>query len=257
MGIFDEEEHMDDIDKRTLINKPRIDSIRFKFEDRVNLRSEIYEEYCKSLSKVDIFHRDAIPGIPDFGEIRKDVKVIFSKLQPTYAEKYKNRSLSKILVLGEYVDSENAIYIYVNNIEAKCNTAPINRLMLAVYIHELYHAYFKSGNRYIREIEEPLAEFGALFCLEAMTVMRTAEIDDLHFYKKMVAEKKKYLPEYAFGEYIHTQHMMRNDWKMGELIEYYRDSVINAKPVSSIESDKVSKWDEAYKKLCTALNYVD
>lgn len=87
--------------------------------------------------------------------------------------------------------------------------------------------------------------------------MGTAEIDDLHFYKKMVAEKKKYLPEYAFGEYIHTQHMMRNDWKMGELIEYYRDSVINAKPVSSIESDKVSKWDEAYKKLCTALNYVD
>ena len=53
MGIFDEEEHMDDIDKRTLINKPRIDSIRFKFEDRVNLRSEIYEEYCKSLSNID------------------------------------------------------------------------------------------------------------------------------------------------------------------------------------------------------------
>ena len=256
MGIFDEEEHMDDIDKRTLINKPRIDSIRFKFEDRVNLDSEDYEKYCKSLSKVDIFHRDAIPGIPDFGEIRKDVKVIFSKLQPNYGEKYKNGSLSQILVLGEYVDSENAIYIYVNNIKAE-NTAPINRLMLAVYIHELYHAYFASGNKYIKEIEEPLAEFGALFCLEAMTVMGTAEIDDLHFYKKMVAEKKKYLPEYAFGEYIHTQHMMRNDWKMGELIEYYRDSVINAKPVSSIESDKVSKWDEAYKKLCTALNYVD
>ena len=51
--------------------------------------------------------------------------------------------------------------------------------------------------------------------------------------------------------------MGKDNWKMGELIEYYRDSVINAKPVSSIESDKVSKWDEAYKKLCTALNYVD
>ncbi len=257
MGIFDEEEHMDDIDKRTLINKPRIDSIRFKFEDRVNLRSEIYEEYCKSLSKVDIFHRDAIPGIPDFGEIRKDVKVIFSKLQPTYAEKYKNRSLSKILVLGEYVDSENAIYIYVNNIEAKCNTAPINRLMLAVYIHELYHAYFKSGNRYIREIEEPLAEFGALFCLEAMTVMRTAEIDDLHFYKKMVAEKKKYLPEYAFGEYIHTQHMMRNDWNMGKLLVGYRDFINNAIPIPPISSYNPEEWKNAYKDLCKALNYVD
>ena len=206
MSIFDEEKHMDDLDKLTLLNEPRIDSIRFKFEERVNLDSEDYEKYCKSLSKVDIFHRDAIPGIPDFGEIRKDVKVIFSKLQPNYGEKYKNGSLSQILVLGEYVDSENAIYIYVNNIKAECNTAPINRLMLAVYIHELYHAYFKSGNRYIREIEEPLAEFGALFCLEAMTVMGTAEIDDLHFYKKMVAEKKKYLPEYAFGEYIHTAY---------------------------------------------------
>ena len=232
MGIFDEEKHMDDLDKLTLISEPRIDSIGFKCEDGVNLDSEVYEEYCKSLSKVDIFHRDAIPGIPDFGEIRKDVKVIFSKLQPTYAEKYKNRSLSKILVLGEYVDSENAIYIYVNNIEAKCNTAPINRLMLAVYIHELYHAYFKSGNRYIREIEEPLAEFGALFCLEAMTVMRTAEIDDLHFYKKMVAEKKKYLPEYAFGEYIHIQHMMRKDWNMQRITQVYPISLITRKSMN-------------------------
>ena len=257
MGIFDEEEQMDDIDKRTLINKPRIDSIRFKFEDRVKLGSATYEEYCKSLSKVDIFHRDAIPGIPDFGEIRKDVKVIFSERKPSYAEKYKKEGLSNILVLGEYVDSENAIYIYVNNIKAECNTAPINRLMLAVYIHELYHAYFKSGNRYNREIEEPLAEFGALFCLEAMTVMGTAEIDDLHFYKKMVAEKKKYLPEYAFGEYIHKQYMMRNDWNMGKLLVGYRDFINNAIPIPPISSDNPEEWKNAYKDLCKTLNYVD
>ena len=132
--------------------------------------------------------------------------------------------------------------------------------MLAVYVHELYHAYFNSGigHRYIRKIEEPLAEFGALFCLEAMTAMGIVEYDDLLYYIKEVADKKKALPEYSFGEYIYIHHhRVKSDFNMGNLIENYKNSVINDKSVSLIASDNISQWETAYNNLKKVLNYVD
>ena len=77
------------------------------------------------------------------------------------------------------------------------------------------------------------------------------------FYKKMVAEKRTYLPGYAFGEYIHKQYMMRNDWNMGKLLVRYRDFINNARPIPPISSDNPEEWNNAYKDLCKALNYVD
>lgn len=264
MSILDD----DNMEKVLLLvcKERRLKEIRgkYEFENEASLDSDVFEQYCANLSKVDAFYVPSIPGIPNFGTIRENVVVIFSDQEKTYADKYDDSGLEKVDVLGEYGNSQHAhvkskIYIYVNSIikNTQGNGSEIDQLMLAVYIHELYHAYFKSGNRYIREIEEPLAEFGALFCLEAMTVMGTAEIDDLHFYKKMVAEKKKYLPEYAFGEYIHKQYMMRNDWNMGKLLVGYRDFINNAIHISPISSDNPEEWKNAYKDLCKALNYVD
>ena len=112
--------------------------------------------------------------------------------------------------------------------------------------------------RYIRKIEEPLAEFGALFCLEAMTAMGIVEYDDLLYYIKEVADKKEDLPEYSFGEYIYMHHhRLKSDFNMGNLIENYKNSVINDKSVSLIASDNISQWETAYNNLKKALNYVD
>lgn len=259
MSIFDEDSKMNngiDSDCYNVQLEKRRDIVRnnYSFINKAGLPDEEFEKYCKNLSMVDAFCVTSIPGLPDVASIRNKVKVIFSDEETTYEGRY---GLPDVLVLGEYNDYSKSIYIYVNNIKKVSHISYINRLMLAVYIHEMYHAYFESGNKYIKEIEEPLAEFGALFCLEVMAAMRVVSFGTLRYYKKRVELKKKKLPIYAFGSYIYKIHMGKDNWKMGELIEYYRDSVINAKPVSSIESDKVSKWDEAYEELCKALNYVD
>lgn len=259
MGIFDEDAKMNngidsDCYNRQLEKRRDIVRNNYSFINKAGLPDEEFEKYCQNLSMVDAFHVTSIPGLPDFGSVRNIVKVIFSDQEITYEDRY---GLPEQLILGAYDDSSKSIYIYVNSLKKVCHVSYIDRLMLAVYIHEMYHAYFESGNKYIKEIEEPLAEFGALFCLEVMAAMRVVSFGTLRYYKKRVELKKKKLPIYAFGSYIYKIHMGKYNWKMGELIEYYRDSVINAKPVSSIESDKVSNWGEAYKKLCTALNYVD
>lgn len=257
MSIFDDNA-LDKIDDNCYkyLFKQRRNIVRnnYKFINDAGLNDKELDKYCQNLSLVDAFHVTSIPGLPDFGSVRNIVKVIFSDQEITYEDRY---GLPEQLILGAYDDSSKSIYIYVNSLKKVCHVSYIDRLMLAVYIHEMYHAYFESGNKYIKEIEEPLAEFGALFCLEVLAAMRVVSFGTLRYYKKRVELKKKKLPIYAFGSYIYKIHMGKDNWKMGELIEYYRDSVINAKPVSSIESDKVSKWDEAYKKLCIALNYVD
>lgn len=166
----------------------------YEFRDEADLSPDVFEQYCTNLSKVDAFYVPSIPGIPNFGTIRENVVVIFSDKEKTYVDKYKDPRLEKVRVLGEYcssprVDGKTEIFIYVNNIIKNTlrNASETDQLMLAVYIHELYHAYFESV-KYYKEIEEPLCEFGTLFCLEVMTAMRIVNDHYLNYYKGRVGQ---------------------------------------------------------------------
>lgn len=261
MSIFDEE---DKIEGDSITNeckevqlKKRKEFIRNKyvFLNQAGLSKQKFEEYCSNLSKVDVFHLPSVPGIPEFGKIRENVTVIFSSEGLTYSDKYGDDKLSEKDVLGEYkdyVNSKSYIYIYVNNIIKSCAPSDVNHLMLAVYIHELYHAYFKSGSLYNREVEEPLAEFGALFCLEAMASMRIINYSDVEYYRNEVGDKTDLLPEYALGGYIYD---LLTDWKKGTLLELYKTAISDMQTIKiEVPSENFSYL---YKQLCTALNYVD
>ena len=132
-------------------------------------------------------------------------------------------------------------------------------MLLSTYIHELYHAYFRSGDRYEPEVEEPLAEFGTLFCMNAMACMGIVEEVDVKDYRKIVAAKKSSLPIYAFGEHIYQQHYKQKSWRMGLLLDAYKLKIQNDKEDFSLNilSWSPNDWDKAYTDLCEALNYVD
>ena len=164
MSIFDLEE-------KTAVNYIfRYGIIQYKFEVDGIAIDDDYRSYCRYLSKVDGFCQPNILGLPLFCNIRNYVKVVFSDKRPHYGERYDDDSFSDVLILGEYVACDpkfsECIILYINNIRDACMSGiSFEHLMLAVYIHELYHAYFKSGIHYIPDVEEPLAEFGALFSL--------------------------------------------------------------------------------------------
>ena len=260
MSVFDEEKQLDDTDRNTF--RMRYD---FMNENKSNLSDNDYEEYCMHLSKVDVFYRHGVPGLPYFSEIRKNIKVIFSPDKPMYSKKYEKKDWFKKDrrgILGEYFHKDKCIHLYIENIKDCCKSKlEIKRLLLSTYIHELYHAYFESGNRYIPEIEEPLAEFGTLFCMDAMACMGVIAQKEVSIYHSRVNKKKKVLPIYAFGGYIFEKHQPDlRGWKMGELLKNYKsclkNDMLNITQLGLSSGDSES-WEEAYNNLKQALNYVD
>ena len=239
--------------------------IRYQFDgDGIQTGDNIiFNGYCALLSKVDAFCQPNIQGLPLFYNIRDYVKVVFSAKRPHYGERYNDDSFSDVLILGEYVASDpefgECVILYVNNI-SECSRSKISfeTLMLAVYIHELYHVYFRSGDNYILDVEEPLAEFGALFSLEAMASMGVIAGSAVTEYLEFVRNKTK-LPKYSFGSYIYSKHQDYPSWIMGVLLDHYRIKVQNSDlmDLSHIYTENRDKWDEAYEELCKALNYVD
>ena len=260
MGIFDEEKQLDDIDRNTF--RMRYD---FMNENKGNLSDNDYEEYCMHLSKVDVFYRPGVPGLPCFSEIRKNIKVIFSPDKPMYSKKYEKKDWFKKDrrgILGEYFHKRKCIHLYIENIKDCCKSKlEIKRLLLSTYIHELYHAYFESGNRYIPEIEEPLAEFGTLFCMDAMAYMGIIAQKEVSIYHSRVNKKKKVLPIYAFGGYIFEKHQPDlRGWVMGLLLKNYKLCVKEDRlnlPQQGLSSYDPNLWETAYNDLKKALNYVD
>lgn len=269
MSIFDVDENIYKVEN-CLPPYSRLKSMQYDFactEDMDEHGSD-FKLYCKVISKVDSFYRSFIPGIPTPHVIRQYLKVVFSSKKPKY-QKFKNKEWFKDdktlpRLLGEYRRQDKkfgeCIILYVNNIALESSdSSEFKSLLLSTYIHELYHAYFRSGDRYEPEVEEPLAEFGTLFCMNAMACMGIVEEDDVNYYRKIVAAKESCLPIYAFGEHIYQQHEKQTSWRMGVLLDAYKLKIQNSQKDFSLNllSWNPKEWDEAYKKLCTALNYVD
>lgn len=271
MSILDDEDvfldNMDKIMKNMTANKRR-DNLRYTYIDEASLDDKEYENYCTYLSKVDAFYRPLIPGLPCFPMLRQSIKVVFSKEKPTYDTRYRDKKWFKEdrMVLGEYFPKHKTysecIYLYIENIKEACKLRPDDKfspLLLSTYVHELYHAYFRSGDRYMPEVEEPLAEFGALFCMEAMAFMGLITLNEVHMYHSRVNDKIESIPIYAFGGYIFEKYLSNYlSWNMGLLLEAYRLNIHNSfHQLPEITSWNSRQWDNVYKELCKALNYVD
>lgn len=270
MSIFDDDkDQMERIDNTVytrLTNERRV-SVQFEFINEVWSSDDDcdYVDCCTYISKVDAFYRPSIPGIPYFSEIRQDVKVVFSKETPNYQRKYEDKPWfngGNIAVLGEYNHNHDThgecILLYIHNIKASCGSILIDhktkQLLLATYVHELYHAYFKSEDGYKAEVEEPLAEFGTLFCLEVMACMGVVDLSEVDSYHSRVKDKKDALPIYAFGADIFEKHSQKQTLcEMGRILKAYKESI----PLCNLSSWNPEDWDKAYEDLKKALNYVD
>lgn len=137
------------------------------------------------------------------------------------------KKLKRFLLLGEYKRDEEKkelgkVIIYINNIADYCGynlyensyqatEKAFNNVLYSTYIHEMMHAYFDKpweGNPwegYIKEIEEPLAEFGML------DFIKNNGYADIDAVKELVKEKQE-CPEicyYGYGYYLFEQN--KND----------------------------------------------
>lgn len=108
--------------------------------------------------------------------------------------------------LGMYFPAEKKVELYYRNID-RSYPSDLDDALLYVFIHEMYHAYYdmcsfhsKSSSDLVPEIEEPLAEFGAL-----RYFYRHRTYSNIYRLARNSVEEMKnlrYLSYYGFGAFV-------------------------------------------------------
>ena len=182
-------------------------------------------------------------------------------------EKFYQRSYP---VLGEYDPIKKEIIMYIKNIEKRIEDGTdvkYSELFDIVLLHEMFHAYFhyvtergKCSYNYIFEIEEAMAEFCSLVCLEDLSFKDYKGEDVFKYAKENIEEKQNEVGElaaYGFGAYL-FDNLKENE--RYELINNYIKKLGNID-----ENDEVVKeycqnvrlsnyvWDRDNQKYCMEL----
>lgn len=110
--------------------------------------------------------------------------------------------------LGYYCPADKTIHLLINNITryANGNGVTVDNVLAYVYIHEMFHAFFDkvagiSGKHYLREIEEPMAECGALLYLRDNGFTDIYDVAN----QKIRSSQNSYASAYGFGLYLFSQ----------------------------------------------------
>ena len=117
------------------------------------------------------------------------------------------QELENICILGEYCH-KYSVTLYYNAIKDVAKNAPEGKLknkeytvMRYVYFHELMHQYFDrfDNKKDEMEIEEGLAEFGALYVLDSLVKKGEAYKEELEWALNFVESKRGILRCYSNG----------------------------------------------------------
>lgn len=136
--------------------------------------------------------------------------------------------LRRIAVLGEYYHKD-FITLYYNTIKGTSRNAPEGRLgssvltvMRYVYLHEMMHQYFDRFNnkKDEMEIEEGLAEFGALYVLDELVKLGSAYDEELEWALNFVESKRGALRCYSNGARLFKRYKA-GQLELKNLLEAY------------------------------------
>ena len=131
----------------------------------------------------------------------------------------------RVLILGEYIKNKKQIKLYINNIRAVAQENEImspSFLLQAVLIHELYHVFFDK-DKYIQELEEPMAEFGSLLYMRLLNDGgRGCECKITALFQMIKGKKHNaWLKYYSVGAYLFQNLCIDNN--TSELLNLFKD----------------------------------
>lgn len=125
----------------------------------------------------------------------------------------------RMTVLGEYIrkDSDGKgpkVVLYIETIRSI--TGNSNWLLAEVYVHEMHHAWFDHDlslpANHVKEVEEPITEFGMLLFMEKFDSIENGILFDA---LRHVSSKKMGMAScYGFGAYLYDNlSERRRDWR--------------------------------------------
>ena len=168
-------------------------------------------------SKLELSKNNKLLGLLPVFIIRHEVSVELSNATPDLNELHYGL-ISRIPLLGRYYSDQKKVVLYIKNIK-KVDEGNWQKLLTAVYIHELYHAYFKTGRYYTLIVEEPLAELGTLYTLDCMESIGIFDKGIHEYFLKEVSKKTGPIYFYGFGAelYRYSSHQ-----DIGKILEKFK-----------------------------------
>lgn len=164
-------------------------------------------KYCRFLGLLPIFN------------IRHENNVEISDDEPLLKDLHEIKHIEEIPLLGRYYSDQKKVVLYIKNIK-KVDEDNWQKLLTAVYIHELYHAYFKTKpDLYTPIVEEPLAELGTLYTLDCMESIGIFDKGIHEYFLKEVKKKTGPIYFYGFGAelYRYSSHQ-----DIGKILEKFK-----------------------------------
>lgn len=199
-----------------------------------------YKEITLSAKQIRELYRLFIENRDTFGFLESILSKILQELNWSWhpdLDKLKDYNGNDITIevreghqlLGLYDSATKTVYLFKNNIRGDIG------LLRAVYIHEMFHAYFHSQELYIPEIEEPIVECCALCFLELF------DNKICETYKVSVKRKQQSsaICYYGFGVVLFEHRSL--DW-----MKLYQNGLNNVDASSSIVKEYTNKYSPVY-----------
>lgn len=156
-------------------------------------------------------------GLLPIFNIRHENNVEISDDEPLLKDLHEIEDIGEIPLLGRYYSDQKKVVLYIKNIK-KVGENNWQKLLTAVYIHELYHAYFKTGRYYTPIVEEPLAELGTLYTLDCMESIGIFDEGICKYYLEEVSKKTGSIYFYGFGAELYKYSDFGS---IGEILEEF------------------------------------
>lgn len=261
-----------DLDKEVSKESLRENYVILPIEKTNTLDDIVFHEIKKLVNFVDLLpyklecSKDCrFLGLLPIFNIRHENNVEISDDEPLLKDLHEIEDIEEILLLGRYYSGQKKVVLYIKNIK-KVGKDNWQKLLTAVYIHELYHAYFKT-DRYTPIVEEPLAELGTLYTLDCMESIGIFDKGIHEYFLKEVSKKTGPIYFYGFGAelYRYSSHQdigkilekFKKNWEKilskGQGIERHEKSlqtIIAQGPENRKTKDTIKGACDSFYKLC-------
>ena len=204
-------------------------------------------------------------GLLPIFNIRHENNVEISDDEPLLKDLHEIEDIGEIPLLGRYYSDQKKVVLYIKNIK-KVDENNWQKLLTAVYIHELYHAYFKTDQS-TPIVEEPLAELGTLYTLDCMESIGIFDEGICKYYLEEVSKKTGSIYFYGFGAELYKYSDFGS---IGEILEEFNinwaeilskaqsikqyeellQSIIAQGPKDPKTKDPIEEACESFYKLC-------
>lgn len=270
MSILD----VDDFDLDKVLSKKslRENYVLLPIEKTNTLDDIVFHEIKKLVNFVDLLpyklecSKDCrFLGLLPIFNIRHENNVEISDDEPLLKDLHKIEDIEEILLLGRYYSDQKKVVLYIKNIK-KVGKDNWQKLLTAVYIHELYHAYFKTDQS-TPIVEEPLAELGTLYTLDCMESIGIFDEGICKYYLEEVSKKTGSIYFYGFGAELYKYSDFGS---IGEILEEFNinwaeilskaqsikqyeellQSIIAQGPKDPKTKDPIEEACESFYKLC-------